>query len=85
VFGRPKMRSAARLSGALGAFAVFTSFMRSEKGPVLLLLGAAAISACVALILRIVERPRRFTEYRAARTRGLPIVHLTGPKSRSDS
>jgi hypothetical protein len=85
VFGRPKTRSAARISLALGALAVITSFTHAEPAPVQLLLVAAAIGAGAALILRIVERPRHFTEYRAARTLGVPIFHLTSGKSRSDS
>jgi hypothetical protein len=64
-------------------FSVAISLVQSEQGPFLLVLGAAACGACVALLLLIIERPRLFIEYRAARTWGLPIVHVTGTKSRS--
>jgi hypothetical protein len=69
----------------LGAFALVFSFFRTEEAPVLLLLAAATVAAIVALVLRILERPRPFIQYRASRTQGLPIVHLAGARSRSDS
>jgi hypothetical protein len=80
VFGRPKTRTAARFSSAFAVFAVISSFLHTDQVPVLLLL-AAAVTACVALVLLVIERPRHFTEYRPSPPPGT-VIHLTDNKSR---
>ena len=82
VTGRPKARAAARVSGALGAFAVIVAFVRTEEAPVLALLGGAAVAMTIAIAFRIFERPRQFTEYRHSKTLGLPVLHVSPSPSR---
>lgn len=77
VTGRPKTRAAARVSGTLATFAIVIGFLRTEEAPVVALVGGAAVAGAIAIVLRIFERPRQFTEYRPSRTLGLPVLHAS--------
>lgn len=89
VIGRPKTRSALRVSATMAVVALSAAIFRPEwPGLAVSLAVSAGIAAAIALVLRVAERPRPIAVIRSSLTLDLPVIHVNAtpaPGERHDT